>query len=91
MTHEEATMRVELIRELEVKKERLQEWIDGLKDDVKAFMSKQGATSLVLGSHKVHWTECETTRFDTKTFKNEHKDLYKQYEVKSTVKRFTII
>ena len=90
MTHEEATMRVELIRELEAKKDRLQDWIDGLKDEVKAFMSEQGATSLVLDSHKVLWTEFETTRFDTKAFKGEHKDLYKQYEVKSTVKRFSI-
>ena len=90
MTYEEATNKAELIRELEAKKERLQDWIDGLKDEVKAFMSEQGATSLVLGSCKVHWTEYETIRFDTKSFKNEHKDLYSQYEVKSTVKRFTI-
>ena len=90
MTYEEATMKAELIRELEAKKDRLQDWIDGLKDEVKAFMTEHGATSLVLGSCKVHWTEFEATRFDTKLFKNEHKDLYKQYEVKSTVKRFTI-
>ena len=90
MTYEEATMKAELIRELEAKKDKLQDWIDGLKDEVKAFMSEQGATSLRLGSFKVSWAEFETTRFDTKLFKNEHKELYKQYEVKSTVKRFTI-
>ena len=90
MTYEEATMKAELIRELEAKKDKLQDWIDGLKDEVKAFMTEHGATSLVLGSCKVHWTEFEATRFDTKLFKNEHKDLYSQYEVKSTVKRFTI-
>ena len=53
-------------------------------------MSEQVAISLRLGSSKVSWTEFETTRFDTKSFKNAHKDLYSQYEIKSTVKRFTI-
>ena len=90
MTQQEAEATVELIRELEAKKDRLQDFIDGMKDKVKAFMSEQGATSIRLGSFKVSWTEFETTRFDTKSFKNEHKDLYKQYEIKSTVKRFTI-
>ena len=31
------------------------------------------------------------SNFDSSRLYNEHKDLYKQYEVKSTVKRFTII
>jgi len=90
MTHEEAILTVETIRELEDKKDRLEDFIDALKDKVKAFMTEQRADTLVLGSHKVSWTEYQTTRFDTKTFKGEHQDLYKQYEVKSNVKRFTI-
>ncbi len=90
MTHEEAILTVETIRELEDKKDRLEDFIDALKDKVKAFMTEQRADTLVLGSHKVSWTEYQTTRFDTKTFKGEHQDLYHQYEVKSNVKRFTI-
>lgn len=90
MTHEEAILTVETIRELEGKKERLQDFIDMLKDKVKAFLTEQGTTTMVLGTHKVSWTEYETTRFDTRAFKSDHKDLYAQYEVKSNVKRFTV-
>ena len=90
MTHEEAISTVELIRELEAKKDRLGDFIDSLKDKVKAYMTEQSATSLQLGTFKVSWTEYETTRFDTKAFKGDHNDLYQQYEVKSNVKRFTV-
>ena len=61
MTQQEAETTVELISELEAKKNRLQDWIDDLKDKVKAFMTEQGATSLMLGSFKVSWTEFEKT------------------------------
>ncbi len=90
MTHEEAVRTAELIRTLEDKKDRLEDWIDSLKDQLKGYMTEQGASTLMLGTHKVSWTEYETTRFDTKAFKDDHKDLYSQYEVKSNVKRFTV-
>ncbi|MBQ7220685.1 MAG: hypothetical protein IJS28_06885 [Synergistaceae bacterium] len=90
MTYEEAVRDAELIRELEAKKERLEAWIESLKDGIKAYMSAQGETSAVLGTHKVFWTEYEMRRFDTKAFRQAHKELYGQFEVKSTVKRFSI-
>ena len=90
MTYDEAVRDTELIRELEAKKERLEAWIESLKDGIKAYLSEQGETSAVLGSHKVSWTEYEMRRFDTRAFREEHKELYKQFEVKSTVKRLTI-
>ena len=40
MTQQETEATVELIRELEAKKDRLQDFIDGMKDKVKAFMSE---------------------------------------------------
>ena len=90
MTYEEAVNTAELIRTFEAKKDRLEDFIDGLKDKLKAYMTEQGVSSAVLGTYKVSWTEYETTRFDTKAFKGDHNDLYQQYEVKSNVKRFTV-
>lgn len=90
MTHEEAVRTAELIRTLEDKKERLADWIDSMKDQLKGYMTERGASTLMLGTHKVSWIEYETTRFDSKAFKSDHKDIYAQYEVKSNVKRFTV-
>ena len=38
MTYDEAIMQAELIKELEAKKDRIQDWIDGLKDGLKEFL-----------------------------------------------------
>ena len=90
ITTQEAINNAELIRELEAKKARLQDWIDGLKDSLKEYLTEQGETTMMLGNYKVSYTEFTTHRFDSKAFKEEHADVYKQYEVASTVKRFTI-
>ncbi len=90
MTHEEAVMLADLIRELEAKRDRLNDYVDGLKDKLKAYLTEQGESSMVLGTHKVSYIEYEAHRFDTKAFKEDYKDLYQQYEKSSTVKRFTI-
>ena len=90
MTYDEAIMQAELIKELEAKKDRIQDWIDGLKDGLKEFLSAQGESSMLLGTHKVSYTEFTTHHFDSKKFKDEHNELYRQYEVASTVKRFSI-
>lgn len=42
MTHEEAVRTAELIRTLEDKKGRLEDWIDSLKDQRKGYMTEQG-------------------------------------------------
>lgn len=90
ITTQQAINNAELIRELEAKKARLQDWIDGLKDGLKEYLTEQGETTMILGNCKVSWTEFTTHRFDSKAFKEEHEDIYKQYEVASTVKRFSI-
>ena len=90
MNNQEAIRTAELIRELEAKKQRLQDWIDGLKDEMKQYLAEQGENSMLLGDNKVSYVEFTTHRFDCKAFREEHGDLYKQYEISSTVKRFSI-
>ncbi len=90
MTHEEAIRNAELIKELEAKKNRLQDWIDGLKDGLKEYLSEHGESSMILGTHKVSYSEYTTHRFDSKSFKEDYSELYQEYEVSSTVKRFSI-
>ena len=90
MTYEDAIRDTELIKTLEARRDAIQDWIDGLKDGVKGFLAENGATSMMLGTHKVSHIEFTARRFDSRKFKDEHDELYNQYEITSTVKRFTI-
>lgn len=42
------------------------------------------------GEYKVSWRTVHTERFDSKGFKSEHPDLYKQYSKESSYRRFQI-
>ena len=68
----------------------LQDEIDALEDIVKAEMNAQGVDKLFVGDCKVTWTEYNTTRFDTKTFKAEHEELYGKYSKTTTARKFTV-
>ena len=59
----------------------LAEQIDYLEDKL---------NKLFVGDCKVTWTEYNTTRFDCKTFKAEHEDLYGQYAKITKAHRFSV-
>ncbi len=44
----------------------------------------------ITADHKVTWKGVSTARFDSKTFKENHGDLYKQYVTPTTSRRFAI-
>ena len=68
----------------------LQDEIDALEDKLKAEMNNQGVDKLFIGDCKVTWTEYNTTRFDTKSFKAEHSDLYEHYAKTIKARRFAV-
>lgn len=43
-----------------------------------------------VGERKVSWKYVTSNRFDSKTFKKDHKDLYEKYTKESTSRRFSI-
>ena len=90
MGHSELLATVTELRSLRNMAAELQDEIDALEDIVKAEMNAQGVDKLFVGDCKVTWTEYNTTRFDTKTFKAEHEELYGKYSKTTTARRFTV-
>ena len=91
MANIELIKKVEEIRELEDLLEEVKANIESLKDVLKAEMLKQGTEEMDLdGRYIVRWTSQLASRFDTKRFKEEYKDLYQSFTKEVASKRFSI-
>lgn len=91
MANNELIKKVEEIRELEELLEEVKANIEDLKDVLKAEMLKQGTEEMDLdGRYIVRWTSQLASRFDTKRFKEEYKDLYQSFTKEVASKRFSI-
>ena len=90
MGHSELLATVTELRSLRNMAAELQDEINALEDIVKAEMNAQGVDKLFVGDCKVTWTEYNTNRFDTKTFKAEHEELYKKYSKNTKARKFIV-
>lgn len=90
MTHEEATVAVKRIRELEAVQEEIAAEMEALKDGVKAFLTEQGTDEMRLAGYKVKYMRYTTYRFDSKKFRIDHEETYNEYLKASPTARFTI-
>lgn len=63
--------------------------IDGLKDQLKAYMTAEGLETLTGDEHKATYKEVVSSRIDTSALKKELPDLAKRYTRSSTAMRFT--
>ncbi len=91
MANNELIKKVEEIKELEELMEEVSSNIEALKDIIKTEMLKQGTEELDLdGRYIVRWTSQLASRFDTKRFKEEYKDLYRSFTKEVSSKRFSI-
>ena len=91
MANNELIKKVEEIKELEELLEEVKANIEDLKDVLKAEMLKQGKEEMDLdGRYIVRWTSQLASRFDTKRFKEEYKDLYLSFTKEVSSKRFSI-
>ena len=91
MANIELIKKVEEIKELEEMLEEVKASIESLKDSIKAEMLKKGTEELDLdGRYIVRWTSQLASRFDTKRFKEEYKDLYVSFTKEVFSKRFSI-
>ena len=91
MANNELIKKVEEIKELESLLEEVKDNIEALKDILKAEMLTQGTEELDLdGRYIIRWTSTLAYRFDTKRFKEEHKDLYLSFTKEVASKRFSI-
>ena len=90
MGHSELLATVTELRGLRNMAAELAEQIDYLEDKLKAEINNQGVDTLYVGDCKVTYKEYNTTRFDCKTLKAEHEDLYGQYAKITKAHRFSV-
>ena len=90
MTNNELLTKVREMKELQQMADELTTEIESLKDELKAEMTQQNTDELKVDVFTIHYKTVSTSRFDTKTFKAQHSDLYTAYTKATTSKRFTI-
>ena len=59
-----------------------------IEQEIKMYMEDN--ETAVSDHYKVSWSNVDSTRFDTKRFKMEKPELYKEYAMTSTSRRFQI-
>lgn len=72
-----------MIKELEAEAE-------ALTDKLKSAMVERGEETLTGDDWKASWKNVNSSRFDSKSFKADHADLYSQYSKSTTTTRFTL-
>lgn len=72
-----------MIKELEAEAE-------ALTDKLKAAMVERGEETLTGDGWKTSWKNVNSSRFDSKSFKADHADLYSQYSKTTTTTRFIL-
>ena len=84
----EMEKKISELKKLESEKAELEDLIEVLKDEIKATMGDDEL--LIAGPFKVTYAEVKSTRFDSKAFKGDHPDLYKQYSKQSVTRPFKV-
>lgn len=70
--------------------EELQAEAEALTDKIKAAMVEQGTEALQGNGWKATWRNVNSSRFDSKSFKQDRADLYSQYSRATTTTRFVL-
>lgn len=82
---------IESLREWESLQEEAAAMVESLKDQIKAEMTARNVEELEAGQYVARFTTVQSSRFDTKRFKQElGEQLYKSYCKETISRRFTI-
>ena len=82
--------RIKKLKELEEQKKAIEDQMDTIREEVKADMQAKGQEEVKAGNFIVRLKEVISNRFDTKSFKEDHKSLYEAYTHTQSSLRFTI-
>lgn len=82
--------RIKKLKELEEQKKAIEDQMDKIREEVKADMQAKGQEEVKAGNFIVRLKEVISNRFDTKSFKEDHKSLYEAYTHTQSSLRFTI-
>ena len=69
--------------------EEISETIEGLKDQIKAYMQENGLETLASDEHKATYKTVTSSRIDTTAFKKAFPSMAEQFTKTTTSQRFT--
>lgn len=69
--------------------EEITETIEGLKDQIKAYMNENGLETLASDEHKATYKTVSSSRIDTTALKRENPAIAEQFTKTTTSQRFT--
>ena len=90
MTSLEMLSKFEQLKLIRAERESLEAQEAALIDELKAEMLSRGVDEIRVGIYHAKWTKYTVSRFDTRGFRANHEDLYKEYQVSSEASRFTL-
>ena len=91
MTDRTLKAKVSTLQQLQVEIDTLTEQAESLKDAIKAEMTARAVDELEAGNAVIRWKSVNSTRFDSKAFKQAHSRLYEQFAVHTETRRFTVV
>ena len=90
MTTTEMISKVRELKDLKIMLNELEAEITSIEDEIKAEMNSQNRDELIVDVFTIRYKTITSSRFDSKTFKSQHADMYAAYSKPTTTKRFTI-
>jgi predicted phage-related endonuclease len=84
MGQNELEAKCRLYKDLVRIKEKTEDELEAVKDDIKAYMKQSGKEKDTAGCFKISYKEVSKTSFDTDAFKAEHQNLYEEYNTKKS-------
>lgn len=82
--------RIKKLKALEEQKKELETQISGLQEEIKKDMEAKGIEEMQAGIFIIRFTSVLSSRFDTKSFKEQYGNLYDKYVKQVASRRFTI-
>ena len=87
----EVISKIEALKEWEALQAEAAEMVESIKDEIKRHMDAMGTETLEAGQYIARFTTVQSSRFDTKRFKNEiGEDVYKRFCRETLSRLFTI-
>ena len=87
----EIVSKIESLKEWEALQQEAAEMVESIKDEIKRHMDTIGVETLEAGQYIARFTTVQSSRFDTKRFKDEiGQDVYKRFCKEVISRRFTI-
>lgn len=90
MTNENLIKKARELKELKAMADELEGEIKAIENEIKAEMTDRNETELKVDVYKISYKDVNSTKFDTKGFKEIYNDLYKEYSKPYTYKRFSV-